>query len=126
MIKPVRILALLLAMSVAMAPYTPFIGHALVHLLISDHDHHHDDEESGIEHRHHDHQLLFLTALPPARVVSNFKIETNTNGVDFNYFSQLVALSSQNDFHLFLKKGSPPKLRSFLSLSLHAANAPPL
>ena len=59
MIKPVRILALLLAMSVAMAPYTPFIGHALVHLLISDHDQHHDDEESGIEHRHHDHHLLF-------------------------------------------------------------------
>lgn len=108
-----------------MAPYTPFISHALVHLLISDHDHHHD-EKLGIEHRHHDHQLLFLTALSAARVVASFKIETNANGADLNYFSQPAVLNLRDDFHFFLSKDLPPKLRPFLSLSLHAANAPPL
>ena len=127
--KPFKITALILAMSVALAPNISFVAHALCHSTISEYAHAHEKNIPGNDrHKHHtEHHLLMQNPLSLGIVITNIKYKPSVIKVDDlkPVTLPMAQKVSGNHYYSFRIKDSPPSFASFISLALHPINAPP-
>ncbi len=132
MLKPFKIHAILLAVSIATAPYVSLMSHAFVHqLFVFEHKHVHgeqtDKAQPQSQGQDHDHAVT-IDLLSPAPVVSIVKLQSPVSQVlesSVDAWNTSI-LNHQKILKSFPGGAPPPLIEHFIALSLHPTNAPPL
>lgn len=123
--KPFKISAFLLAVCIALAPYTSLISHAVSHLFVSDH-HVHAAQTPPVQHHDHDedHPAVTIDSLTLGPIVSSLKLSPPTSQAWGELVEGRKAVIFK--YHAVAADSLPPLIEASLFLSLHSANAPPL
>ncbi len=132
MIKPFKIHAVFLALSIATAPYVSLMSHALVHNLFTfEHKHAHGEQADPVQPQHqgqdHNH-VVTIDSLSPVLVVSSVKLQFSLNQAFESPVDawNISVLNDQKNRISFVSEAPPPLMEHFIALSLHPTNAPPL